>query len=78
MASSDVWEWQHILDGITDTGHAKRLLAALGGLYVSLATAAVQGTGIDVANWLHGLAVEQIDVAKRIAARCGLLSAPQR
>jgi hypothetical protein len=35
----DRWEWQSIIDGIADVEHAKRLLAAPGGLYVSYTTA---------------------------------------
>jgi hypothetical protein len=34
MAAGDSWEWQTILDGIADVEHAKRVLAAMSGLYL--------------------------------------------
>jgi hypothetical protein len=63
MANHDHWEWQAIFDGIEDVEHAKRLLAALGGLYVSHVQSVAGLTGRDAADWLHELALEQIHAA---------------
>ena len=62
MASGDQIEIEHVLDNITSTDDGKRLFSAMGGLYVSLASA-VCADRIDVSDWLHNLALEQAQVA---------------
>lgn len=64
MAADDTWEWQRILDEVTDVTHAKRLLAALSGLFINYVTAACQRVDEDPAAWLHGLALAQLAEAK--------------
>jgi hypothetical protein len=64
MAAGDTWEWQTILDDITDVERAKRMLAAMAGLYVGRATAVCARTGQDPVDWLHRCALEQIEIAR--------------
>jgi hypothetical protein len=68
LAAGDSWEWQAVLDGITDIERGKRLLSAMGGLYVRHVTAVCQRTGEDPAGWLHDCAVRQAEVAAQMQA----------
>lgn len=63
VAAGDVWEWQAIIDSVTDVDRGRRLLAAMATLYVSFATEACAQHGINAVQFLHDCAIEQIATA---------------
>ncbi len=66
VAAGDSWEWQRILDDVTDLGRAKQLLSAMCGQYVNFACHVCEASGQDVVDFLTRVESEKAATADQI------------